>query len=280
MRTFVQRLSLAAVCLLPFSLSIAAESPSAATFDDTVGPALRPALEVTEPTFRHPRPVHADLRSFVLHWNEVAINASGLDHTPVAAGESRVFGEQLGPGRSSRAMAITHIAMFDAANAIAGTHQSYTGVAASTKQTSMSAAIAQAAHDTLAALYPSQREALDALLADDLQHQTPGGQWKANGIELGARAAAAILALRSDDGAQHPESRIGVDYLPSSAAGHWRQDPIGLSPLALGARWGTVKPFVLASADQFRVPPPPAMTSAAYGAAFDEVKLLGGDGIV
>jgi hypothetical protein len=32
----------------------------------------------------------------------------------VAPGESRVFGEQLGPGRSSRATAIVHIAIFEA----------------------------------------------------------------------------------------------------------------------------------------------------------------------
>src|SRR5437868_11651227 len=36
------------------------------------------------------------------HWNLVAVNASGLDHTPVAAGDTRVFGEQFGPGRASR----------------------------------------------------------------------------------------------------------------------------------------------------------------------------------
>ena len=83
MRTLV-RLSLAAACFLPLSLALAAEPQSTATFDDAVGPALRPALEVADPTFRHPRPAHGDLRSFVLHWNEVAINASGLDHTPVA----------------------------------------------------------------------------------------------------------------------------------------------------------------------------------------------------
>ncbi len=51
-----------------------------------------------------------------------------LDHTPVAPGEHRMFGEQLGPGRSSRAMAIVHIAIFDAINAILGGYQSYTGI--------------------------------------------------------------------------------------------------------------------------------------------------------
>src|SRR5262245_5399747 len=55
------------------------------------------------------------------HWNEIAINASGLDHTPVGPGDPRpAFAEQLGPGRSSRAMAIVHIAVFDSINAIVG----------------------------------------------------------------------------------------------------------------------------------------------------------------
>ena len=35
------------------------------------------------------------------YWNQIAVDASGLDHTPVGAGEIRTFGEQLGPGRSS-----------------------------------------------------------------------------------------------------------------------------------------------------------------------------------
>ena len=61
-------------------------------------------------------------------WNQIAINASGLDHTPVAPGELRTFGEQLGPGRSSRAMAIVHIAIFDSVNAVLGGYQSYTGI--------------------------------------------------------------------------------------------------------------------------------------------------------
>jgi hypothetical protein len=41
-----------------------------------------------------------------------------------------------------------------------------------------------------------------------------------------------------------------------------------------------VRPFVLQSGDQFRVPPPPTLDSADYAAAFDEVKRLGGDGVV
>ena len=136
----------------------------------------------------------------------------------------------------------------------------------------------QAAHDTCAALFPSQRADFDEALAQDLAdlRDLPA---KARGVEVGQRAAAAILALRANDGSDHREPRIGVEFLPGSGAGLWRPDPVSQVPIALGARWAEVKPFVLRSAAQFRVPPPPALDSAEYAAAFDEVKQLGGDGI-
>jgi hypothetical protein len=208
-------------------------------------------------------------------WNVIAINASGLDHTPVAPGENRVFGEQLGPGRSSRAMAIVHIAMFDALDAVVGGYTSYTGTHASPGPMSVDAAIAQAARDTLAALFPSQTATFDGYLAEDLA-AIRNVQQKANGIDLGQRTAAAILAMRLNDGSQIPEPHVGIDYFPSNLPGHWRQDPISLIPLALGAHWGECLPFVVSSTSQFRAPPPPDMTSTAYTAAYNEVKNLGG----
>src|SRR5213592_2226256 len=209
----------------------------------------------------------------VRHWNEISINASGLDHTPVAPGENRVFGEQLGPGRSSRAMAIVHIAIFDAMNALLGGYRSYIGVLAQ-GPTSMDAAVSQAAHDTLVALFPSQTASFDSLLTDDLA-QIKNKNEQANGIDLGRRTAAAILAMRVNDGSQIPEPRVGIEYFTSNLPGHWRQDPISLIPLALGAHWGECNTFVLESSQQFRVPPPPAMTSAEYTTAYN-----GGDGVV
>ena len=213
------------------------------------------------------------------HWNEIAINVSGLDHTAVRPGEQRVFGEQFGPGRASRAMSIVHIAIFEAVNAIAGDYQSYTGLPSVADSTSMDAAIAQAAHDTLVALFPSQKASCDAQLADDLS-QIPDGRAKVKGIELGQQAAAAILALRANDGSQHAEPRVGIEFLTGDEPGEWRQDPISLIPLALGAYWGQVRPFIMKSAKQFRVRRPPALKSPEYAAAFNEVKRLGGDGIV
>jgi len=217
--------------------------------------------------------------SWVHHWNQIAINASGLDHTPVQPGENRVFGEQFGPTRASRAMAIVHIAIFDAVNAIAGGYHGYTSLGAAPRGTSMKAAIAQAAHDTLAALFPSQTPSFDAQLAADLATVT-NGKAKSDGIDLGKRAAAAILALRANDGSNRPEPNIGIDFVTSDAPGKWREDPISMKTVALGAYWSEVTPFVMQSATQFRVPAPPALDSVEYATAFDEVKAIGGDGIV
>jgi hypothetical protein len=276
-----RRLSRLASFSTPFFLTTLAFTASAqdarVSFSEALGPNVS-ASAVTPPPLRHPLP-GADLRSWVIHWNEVAINTSGLDHTPVMPGENRVFGEQIGPGRSARAMAIVHIAMFDAMIAISGGFRSYTGVTPVSGQVSAKAAVAQAAHDTLVALFPSQRAALGAELADSMQRVTDSELARNNGITLGRRAATVILNRRVNDGSQHAEPLYGSGYIPSNQPGRWRQDPISQSPVALGARWGGVRPFVLQSSQQFRLPPPPSLNSAQYAAAYNEVKRLGGDGI-
>jgi len=48
---------------------------------------------------------------------------------------------------------------------------------------------------------------------------------------------------------------MNIEFICSNDPGKWRQDPISLIPIALGAHWGGVRPFVLESSDQFRVPP-------------------------
>ena len=242
---------------------------------EALGPRFKAAIQINEALSIEP---HSGLDS--LHrWNQIAINASGIDHTPVRPGEKRVFGEQLGPGRASRAMAIVHIAIFDAVNAILGGYRSYTGIAPAPAGSSTDAAIAQAAHDTLVALYPSQKKSFDKLLADDLK-QIPRGTARTHGIAVGQAAAGAILALRVADGSQYSEPRVGIEFITSNAPGKWRQDPVSLIPIALGAYWGKVKPFVMKSPEQFRVPSPPGLESQQYTIAFNEAKAIGGDGIV
>jgi hypothetical protein len=220
---------------------------------------------------------HAGGGDMMHHWNRIAIDSSGLDHTPVQPGESRVFGEQLGPGRASRAMAIVHVAIFDAVNAIAKRYRGFTRIPDALPGASMDAAISQAAHDTLVAMFPSQKAHCDELLAEELA-AIPDGRAKTEGIRAGQRAARAILARTADDGSDYKEPTI-EEFGPSNLPGNWRQDPISKIPIALGAHWGEVTPLVIPSAKRFRVPPPPGMNTLAYTMAYNEAKRLGGDGI-
>ncbi len=142
----------------------------------------------------------------------------------------------------------------------------------------MDAAIAQAAHDTLVAMFPSQKEHCDALLAEELA-KIADGRGKTEGIRVGQRAARAILARRSNDGSDQTNPLLGTEFITSDRPGKWRQDPISQIPIALGAEWGNVTPFVVPDVTRFRVAPPPALTSRAYTEAFNEVKRLGGDGV-
>src|SRR6266496_5801492 len=126
-------MKLSSAILLALCLCLS-NNASALSFSDFFGPRFDSAQ-----TTRNALAPKNALDS-IHRWNAIAINASGLDHTPVAPGELRIFGEQLGPGRASRAMAIVHIAIFDAVNAIVGGYRSYTGVLAQ-GPTSMDAAV-------------------------------------------------------------------------------------------------------------------------------------------
>jgi hypothetical protein len=239
--------------------------------DDYMKALLAFSLALTLSTFADNRWRH-DYRGLetIRRWCVIAYDASGRDH-----GTAR---EQMGPGRASRAMAIVQVAVFDAVNAIHGDYQGFTDVPAPQRPVSVDAAVCQAAHDTLIALFPSQRAALDALLAADLI-AIRDKRAKANGIETGKRAAAGCLLSRANDGSDIPEPFLGVDWVTSDQPGHWRMDPISQIPVALGGHWGECRGFVVTSSSQFRAPPFPPMTSPEYAAAFDEAKSLGGDGV-
>jgi hypothetical protein len=255
-------------CTLALTLALSAFAGQAANeLNATFGPLYKAAPNLDASPRQGPRKGLDSVR----RWNQIAIDASGFDHANAR--------EQLGPGRASRAMAIVHIAIFDTVNAAVGGYTSYAGLRAPSGPLSMQAAISQAAHDTLAALFPSQAASFDARLAEDLS-EVNNKNAKAVGIALGRQAALAILVFKANDGSEIPEPRVGEGYITSNLAGHWRKDPISQIPLALGAHWGECLPFVLSSGSQFRVPPPPAMNSPQYTAAYNEVKALGGDGVV
>ena len=63
----------------------------------------------------------------VIFWNEAALRITAIDHTPLPPGsnvDTHPF-EQVGPARTARAMAIVHIAMFEAVNAVHRKYESY-----------------------------------------------------------------------------------------------------------------------------------------------------------
>src|SRR5262249_12852302 len=89
------------------------------------------------------------------------------------------------------------------------------------------------------------------------------------GVEVGREAARQILDWRSTDG-----SGAFVPYTPGTDPGDWQPTPPANLP-ALAPQWPSVTPFAMTSSSQFRPDAPPALTSAAYAAALNEVKDLG-----
>jgi membrane-associated phospholipid phosphatase len=281
-RYYGRLISIATITVFIGSMALATgQQQTRRTYEEVWGPKFQPR-QSTQPAQAESalglQSHNLDTTEMLFRWNRIAVDASGVDHTPVPPGDPRVFGEALGPGRSSRAMAIVHIAIFDALNAIEGGFRSYTGLPRFHSSASKEAAIAKAAHDSLVFVFPSQTAAFDAALADDLD-DIPNGTAKTNGIAVGRAAADAIIDLRTGDGSEIPEPLVGIDHITSDLPGRWRQDPISLIPLALGAHWKEVDPFVMNSATQFRAPAPPAISSVVYAFSFAEVFLLGGDGI-
>ncbi|MDQ3506585.1 MAG: phosphatase PAP2 family protein [Actinomycetota bacterium] len=148
----------------------------------------------------------------ILYWNAVALEANRVSHTNGA-------GEQTGPPLSSRALAIVHLAMYDAYAGASGNPANlpkYLPNLPAAANASADAAVAAAAHATLSALFPSQGAAFDlALMGADL----PGGGVD-EGRAFGLLVAKEILKDRGGDpGVGH------AGYSPSSTRTAHRPDP-------------------------------------------------------
>jgi hypothetical protein len=165
-------------------------------------------------------------------------------------------------------MAIVHLAIYDAVNAIRGGHAPYL-VLHAPRSASPEAAAAAAAHTALRSLFPNQQSVIDAKFQDSLS-QIGGGAHVRQGIRVGEEAANAILAARADDGS---DSSPPV-FVPQSGPGEYQLTPPSFKPPVF-TNWSDVRPFALETADQFRPPPPPAVTGPRYTTDFDEVKSLG-----
>ncbi len=171
--------------------------------------------------------------------------------------------------------AIVHLAIYDAVESIERRYEPYSTLVPGATG-SPSAAAAKAGHDVLVGLFPALSATLDGDYANFLA---------ANGIDpldpgtaVGAQVAANMLALRADDG------RFPLNpppFLGSTAIGQWRPTPSLLPgpPATLSpglTPWvATVTPFTMLSDSQFRVDPPPALTSRLWADDYNETKTMG-----
>src|SRR5262249_34518777 len=162
---------------------------------------------------------------------------------------------------NARIMAMMHIAMFEAVNAIEHRYAPYKLTLAADRGTSKDAGAATAAHGVLLAVHPDQQASLDSALRASLA-AIADGEPKARGIELGRKAAAGIIALRADDGANAPES-----YRPVTATGVYVPTVIPVSSTD-----GAVKPWTMTSGSQFRPAPPPALDSDVWTKDLNEIR--------
>ncbi len=149
------------------------------------------------------------MKDSILFWNEIALEANRISHTDGSR-------EQNGPTLSSRALAIVHLAMYDA---YAGVVKSpalppyLPGLPNPQAGASAQAAVAAAAYATLSSLFPSRRAFFDSILANV-------GDTSNAGHSFGLTVAQKILDDRKND----PSANAG-DYKPSLARGKHRVDP-------------------------------------------------------
>ena len=197
----------------------------------------------------------------VAAWNQISENAvKAAGHPPPVAALD---------------FAIVHLAIYDAVESIDRRYEPYYTLAPNAIG-SLSAAAAKAGHDVLVGLFPVQTPTLDReyanfLVANGVDPSDPG-------TAVGAQAAANILALRSNDGRFPPDQ---APFLGSAAIGEWRPTPSllpgpppssapGLTPWVAG-----VRPFTIKSNSQFRLDPPPDLTSKEWARDYTEVRSVG-----
>ena len=170
----------------------------------------------------------------------------------------------------ARFAAITQLAVFEAVNAITGRYTPYLGTISAPPGSSAEAAAIAAAHTVLKNYFPAAAASLDAARANSLA-SIPDGTPKLNGIAVGEAAAAAMIAVRMNDGAAPPQF-----YLPvSSDPGQWQLTPSCPAAGGILFQWQNVTPFAVHDSSQFRSDPPPALASIRYEKSYNEVKLVG-----
>src|SRR5215208_5105198 len=176
-----------------------------------------------------------------------------------------------GPQLSVPHFAMVHGAVYDAVNAIDGSHEGYLLTSrVGAPFDSKDAAAATAAYRVLRSIVPdAQKPLVDAQYSASLAG-IPDGLPKTRGIAVGEAAAAAMIAARTADG------RFGPPGFPLGTPGPGVWEPVLPAFVNDPNAWlRNVRPFLVESAEQFRPDGPYPLTSRRYARDFDEVKELG-----
>jgi hypothetical protein len=196
----------------------------------------------------------------VLDWNTIAVNTAVASHQ--------------NPFAQARYAAIVQLAVFEAVNAIRSEYQPYLGTITAPRGASAEAAAIEAAYHVLCTYFPASHATLDADRTNSLA-SIPDGQAKIDGIATGDAAAAALIALRGNDGSSPPQFKVPGPPVP----GEWQATascPI-VNGVAVGIafQWQNVTPFGIPNSGDFLLGPPPALTSNEYAKAYNEVMTVG-----
>ena len=183
------------------------------------------------------------------------------------------------PLATTRVVALVTASMFDAVNGIRPHYQALYVQPHVPGHASRRAAAVQAAYVVLSTVYPLQAGSLQALRDASISAiaAAESGKSVQAGIAWGQTVASSILAIRATDGIAPPPPPflgvLGIETSPA-AVGVWRPTPL-LNASGAGPQFATMTPWVMARPSQFRLPPPPALTSAEYTADYNESKAMG-----
>lgn len=172
------------------------------------------------------------------------------------------------PCVASRALAIVHGAMYDAAANIAGEKAFYSREPAPV-DANLRVALSSAAYTASTNLYPSRTGAF-AKLYRKLLAEEGESENRARSIRYGSAVADAWIGWRAADASSG--TRI---YVPKTEPGAWRRTPPFNRPPEM-QNWARVRPFVLESGSQFRPPGPPELGSKEYAEELELLKRMGG----
>jgi len=193
----------------------------------------------------------------VLTWNTYTVNAVRASQPTKVQTDGMVY------------MSYVQAAAYDAVTKLEGRYQPYHDFAFTVVPgASVQAAVAAASQTVLDHYLPDQQPTVDAEYGAYIATLTGD---VADGVALGQAAANDIISLRSGDGLNNPNVPSYGQNGPI-LPGQWQLLP----GQKVQTPWlATMRPFLLEEPNQFRAPPPPALTSHLYATDLNETEAYG-----